>query len=44
VQAKYIAMFYGEEILEALRRHETEAEHRHHHQHEEHERSPLLLN
>jgi len=44
VQAKYIAMFYGEEILEALRRHETEAEHRHHHQHEELERSPLLLN
>jgi 5-methylcytosine-specific restriction endonuclease McrA len=30
VQAKYIAMFYGEEILEALRRHEHEAEHRHH--------------
>ncbi|HYH79939.1 MAG TPA: HNH endonuclease [Longimicrobium sp.] len=45
VQAKYIAMFYGEDILEALRRHETEAEHRHHHhQHEEHERSHLLLN
>ena len=45
VQAKYIAMFYGEEILEALRRHETEAEHRsHHHQHEEHERSASLLN
>jgi len=44
VQAKYIAMFYGEEILEALRRHETEAEHRHHHQHDEHERSPSLLN
>ncbi|HSU16379.1 MAG TPA: HNH endonuclease [Longimicrobium sp.] len=31
VQAKYIAMFYGEDILEALRRHEHEAEHRHHH-------------
>lgn len=45
VQAKYIAMFYGEEILEALRRHETEAEHRtHHHGHDEHERSLSLLN
>jgi 5-methylcytosine-specific restriction endonuclease McrA len=44
VQAKYIAMFYGEDILEALRRHETEAEHRSHNQHEEHERSPSLLN
>jgi 5-methylcytosine-specific restriction endonuclease McrA len=28
VQAKYIAMFYGQDILEALRKHE--AEHRHH--------------
>jgi 5-methylcytosine-specific restriction endonuclease McrA len=44
VQAKYIAMFYGEDILEALRRHETEAEHRSHNQHEEHERSASLLN
>ena len=35
VQAKYIAMFYGEEILEALRRHDQEAEHRHEH-HERH--------
>ncbi len=26
VQAKYIAMFYGEEVLEALRRHDREAE------------------
>jgi 5-methylcytosine-specific restriction endonuclease McrA len=26
VQAKYIAMFYGEEVLEALRRHDLEAE------------------
>jgi 5-methylcytosine-specific restriction endonuclease McrA len=43
VQAKYIAMFYGEDILEALRRHETEASHRHH-AHEEHERSLALLN
>ena len=31
VQAKYIAMFYGEDILEALRKHEHEAEHRHGH-------------
>ena len=36
VQAKYIAMFYGEDILEALRRHEHE--HRqHHHGHEPHD-------
>ena len=33
VQAKYIAMFYGEEVLEALRRHSRDAEH-HHHGHE----------
>lgn len=33
VQAKYIAMFYGQDILEALRRHEHEAEHRHGHEH-----------
>ena len=37
VQAKYIAMFYGEDILDALRRHEHEAEHRGH-AHEEAER------
>jgi 5-methylcytosine-specific restriction endonuclease McrA len=40
VQAKYIAMFYGEDILEALRRHDHEAEHRHHHG--EGERHPVL--
>jgi 5-methylcytosine-specific restriction endonuclease McrA len=44
VQAKYIAMFYGEEILEALRRHEHEAEQRHHHHHGEGDRHLALLN
>ncbi|HEX6749951.1 MAG TPA: HNH endonuclease [Longimicrobium sp.] len=44
VQAKYIAMFYGEEILEALRRHEHEAEHRHHHHHGDGERHVSLVN
>jgi 5-methylcytosine-specific restriction endonuclease McrA len=36
VQAKYIAMFYGEEVLEALRRHDREAETRdaEHHPHD----------
>jgi len=43
VQAKYIAMFYGEDILEALRRHENEAEHRHHHHHGEGERHAGLV-
>jgi 5-methylcytosine-specific restriction endonuclease McrA len=45
VQAKYIAMFYGEEILEALRKHAHEGEHREHHHdghHHEGER-PLHL-
>jgi 5-methylcytosine-specific restriction endonuclease McrA len=41
VQAKYIAMFYGEEILEALRKHE--AEHRHHPEHGEAERHLSVL-
>jgi 5-methylcytosine-specific restriction endonuclease McrA len=44
VQAKYIAMFYGEEILEALRRHDHEAEQRHHHHHGDAERHAALLN
>jgi hypothetical protein len=43
VQAKYIAMFYGEEILDALRRHDQEAEHRHHHHHGEAEHRLTLV-
>jgi 5-methylcytosine-specific restriction endonuclease McrA len=43
VQAKYIAMFYGEDILEALRKHEHEMERREHH-HQDGERRLILVN
>ncbi len=45
VQAKYIAMFYGEEVLEALRRHDREAEARdaEHHPHHDGERHLALM-
>lgn len=43
VQAKYIAMFYGEEILDALRRHEHEAEQRHAHEPHDHAERQLTL-
>ncbi len=42
VQAKYIAMFYGEEILDALRKHAHEAERKEHHHHDD-ERHALTL-
>src|SRR5687768_6360812 len=40
VQAKYIAMFYGEEVLAALQKHEEE---HHHHGHERHASRHLAL-
>ena len=40
VQAKYIAMFYGEEVLAALRKHEEE---HHHHGHDRHPARHLAL-
>jgi len=43
VQAKYIAMFYGEDILDALRKHAHEAERKEHHHHEDGERHALTL-
>jgi hypothetical protein len=42
IQAKYIAMFYGEEVLAALTRH-AEEEHAHGHAHAHHPRPHLAL-